>query len=226
MPILYKTKLGYILGGGMIPAMGTIKTNTLCAISEQLQKFWEQEEVKFDEKTDQQTEDECERIFIQTTERTTDGKFVVNIPFSENVTELGESRSTALKRFTMLDKKLLHDEQLSDQYEAFMHEYENLGHMSEIHEYDSSEGYYLPHHAVIKHSSVTTKLRTVFDGSAATSSGLSLNDVQLKGPVVQSDLLDILLRFRKYQYVFSADVEKMYRQILINPKQRKYQKIL
>lgn len=42
--------------------------------------------------------------------------------------------------------------------------------------------YYLPHHAVMKPDSTTTKLRVVFDGSAKTTSGLSLNDVQHVGP--------------------------------------------
>jgi len=44
--------------------------------------------------------------------------------------------------------------------------------------------YYLPHHAVMKESSITTKLRVVFDGSAPSSSGLSLNDILYRGPKV------------------------------------------
>ena len=44
-----------------------------------------------------------------------------------------------------------------------------------------------------QHSSSTTKLRIVFDGSAKTTNGLSLNDILLVGPNIQQDLFSILL---------------------------------
>jgi len=89
----------------------------------------------------------------------------------------------------------------------------------------NSQTYYLPHHAIIKEDSITTKLRVVFDGSAPTSSGLSLNDVMLKGPIVQSSLFSILLRFRVHKIALTADVEKMYRQILVTLKDCQLQRI-
>jgi hypothetical protein len=65
-----------------------------------------------------------------------------------------------------------------DQYHKFMREYEELGHMEPI---KSQEGRntccYLPHHAVFKETSSTTKTRVVFDGRAKTSNGVSLNDI-------------------------------------------------
>ena len=66
----------------------------------------------------------------------------------------------------------------------------------------------------------------VFDGSMKTSTGVSLNDVMLKGPKVQEDIFDIICRFRKYKFVFTSDIEKMYRQIMINQKQTNCQSIL
>ncbi|GJQ85299.1 hypothetical protein Trydic_g5197 [Trypoxylus dichotomus] len=86
--------------------------------------------------------------------------------------------------------------------------------------------YYLPHHGVFKESSLTTKLRVVFDASAPSSSGFSLNDIQLVGPTIQDDLFSILIRFRQHTYVVSADIAKMYRQVLIDPKYRCLQRIL
>lgn len=57
--------------------------------------------------------------------------------------------------------------------------------------------YYLPHHAVIKADSLTTKTRVVFDASAVTTSELSLNDIMCRGPTVQHALVNIIiLRFR------------------------------
>ncbi|GJQ74686.1 hypothetical protein Trydic_g21538 [Trypoxylus dichotomus] len=86
--------------------------------------------------------------------------------------------------------------------------------------------YYLPHHGVFKESSLTTKLSVVFDASAPSSSGFSLNDIQLVGPTIQDDLFSSLIRFRQHTYVVSADIAKMYRQVLIDPKYRCLQRIL
>lgn len=58
---------------------------------------------------------------------------------------------------------------------------------------NNSFEYFLLH--VITESSITTKLRVVFDASAPTTSGLSLNNIQPIGPVLQDDLLSIILRF-------------------------------
>jgi hypothetical protein len=66
----------------------------------------------------------------------------------------------------------------------------------------------------------------VFDASAKTTSGLSLNNTLLVGLTVQQDLFAIVLRFRLHNIVFTADIQKMYRQVLVHPEDRKYQKIL
>ncbi|KAK9703669.1 hypothetical protein QE152_g29195 [Popillia japonica] len=118
-----------------------------------------------------------------------------------------------------------------------MHEYESLGHMTEINGTlghmteingtdDESISYYMPHHGVLKEQRVTTKLRVVFDASTPTSTGFSLNNIQCVGPIVQDDLMSIILRFRIHRFVISADVTKMYRQILVAEEQRRLQRIL
>ncbi|XP_075150512.1 uncharacterized protein LOC142224615 [Haematobia irritans] len=86
--------------------------------------------------------------------------------------------------------------------------------------------YYLPHHCVMKPESTTTKVRVVFNASYPSSSGKSLNDVLYPGPVLQRDITTLLLRWRFYRYVFSADIEKMYRQIRVNPKHTPFQRIV
>jgi hypothetical protein len=73
--------------------------------------------------------------------------------------------------------------------------------------------YFISHHGVVRESSETTKLRAVFDVSAKTTSGLSLNNIQMVGPTVQDDLLSMLLRFRQHKFIISSDIEKMYRAI-------------
>ncbi|GFY69600.1 integrase catalytic domain-containing protein [Trichonephila inaurata madagascariensis] len=71
----------------------------------------------------------------------------------------------------------------------------------------------------------STKLRVVFDGSAPTTSGRSLNDILLSGRV-QEDVFNIMLRFRKHKIVLTADIKQMFRQILIDPTQRNLLRIL
>ncbi|XP_011304741.1 uncharacterized protein [Fopius arisanus] len=105
-----------------------------------------------------------------------------------------------------------------------MEEYISLGHMTLCDE--TEDGYYLPHHAVIKESSATTKVRVVFDASAKTSTGILLNDTLLVGPTIQNTIFEQILRFRTHHYVSTADIEKMYRQILIPPEDRQFQKVL
>ena len=75
------------------------------------------------------------------------------------------------------------------------------------------------HHAMYKENSTAKKMRVVFDGSAKTTTGLSLNDVQHIGIPIQNDLFSIVLKFRQHRYVLSADITKMYRQILIKGKE-------
>jgi len=57
---------------------------------------------------------------------------------------------------------------------------------------------------------------------------MSLNRALLPGLKLQTDIVDILIRFRfrLFRHAFTADICKMYRQILILPEFRAYQHIL
>ncbi|XP_043862779.1 uncharacterized protein LOC122756631 [Drosophila santomea] len=105
-------------------------------------------------------------------------------------------------------------------------EYLDLGHIKEVPPTHNSPSYHLPHHAVVKPESTTTKLRVVFNASSPSANGTSLNDILHAGPVLQSDLTIQVLKWRYFQYVFSADITKMYRQIWVDPKHTPFQRIL
>ncbi|GBN56844.1 hypothetical protein AVEN_239387-1 [Araneus ventricosus] len=111
-------------------------------------------------------------------------------------------------------------------YSEFMEEYETLGHMERVVEDElPSDNYYLPHHGVHKSGSTTTPLRVVFNASSPSSNGVSLNDILLKGDVIE-DIFELMLRFRQHKFAFTFDVQKMFRQILVAPHQRDYLRIL
>lgn len=46
------------------------------------------------------------------------------------------------------------------------------------------------------------------------------------GPNLQQDLQTLLIKWRQYEFAFTADIEKMYRQILINKQDQELQKIV
>ncbi|XP_078051418.1 uncharacterized protein LOC144477563, partial [Augochlora pura] len=232
--IWQKTRLGWVLGGslqwsqaqGRSSATRTSHVVTNAALESAIAQFWEVEEVK---PSVAPVNDPCEQHFVENTRRDETGRFVVSIPFNERINELGESRSQAERRLLNLERKFRKEPELRSQYRDFLREYLELGHMTRL---DAKAvggvggNFYLPHHAVMKKDSTTTKLRVVFDGSAKTSSGVSLNSAQVVGPPVQDELLSILLRFRKHAIVIAADVSKMYRQILVREQDRRYQRIL
>ncbi|GBN43942.1 hypothetical protein AVEN_268195-1 [Araneus ventricosus] len=89
-----------------------------------------------------------------------------------------------------------------------------------------SSEYYIPHHAVFRPESKSTPLRVVFDASANSSNGVSLNFILLNGGTVQQELFSIISRFRTCKYASSADIQKMYRQILVDESDRDLERIL
>ncbi|XP_050562199.1 uncharacterized protein LOC118268106 isoform X2 [Spodoptera frugiperda] len=173
----------------------------------------------------------CEQHFAETTVRNSDGAFVVKMPLKGDPSSLGHSYVNARNRFLSLERRFKRDPSFHSKYCDFLREYERLGHMTLDSDCspspeNSMTKYFIPHHGVIRDSSTTTQLRVIFDASAPTSTGVSLNDIQMVGPVVQDDLFSILIRFRQHRYVVSGDVEKMYRAIQLSPDQRSLQKII
>lgn len=133
-----------------------------------------------------------------------------------------------MRRFLQMERKGEQYKKMFEGYRAFMDTYLKLGHMERVpvDEIDMQPQCYLPHHAVFKPDSTTTKLRVVFDATAATTNGKGLNDLLLTGPRLQETLTAILMRWRTHRIAVTADIEKMYRQILVAPEHRDYQRIL
>ncbi len=130
--------------------------------------------------------------------------------------KLGESRCQAVRRFLSFERSM-HSKGLFPEVQGVVREYLDQQHAEEVPEMDlekpQDQVYYLPMHIVTKESSTTTKVRAVFDASAATSTGISLNSTLVVGPTVHPPLLDVLIRFRRHRIAMVADVSRMYRAV-------------
>lgn len=214
-PYLQNTTLGWIISG-IVYNLKSVNKKLQChhiqsiQLNEQLRKFWELEENFKPKQYLTEEERHCENLFSETTKRVVDGRFSVRIPVRNTLDELGDSYDIAKNRFLSLERRLERSPEYKKMYCDFMQEYLGLGHMTRIENY-ASPHYFLPHHGVLREQSTTTKLRVVFNASQKTSSGKSLNDVQMAGPALQSELFSIILRFRQYKFVACADIEKMFR---------------
>ncbi|XP_060665680.1 uncharacterized protein LOC132797951 [Drosophila nasuta] len=230
-----ETVFGLILTGPVSQSMSTtvsaFSTRVALQADEQLDsllsKFWEVEDIPA--KLIKESDFVCEENFVKTTSRSKCGRYRVTLPFRKpDGIELGHSRSIALAQFLKNENRLSRNDSLKEQYNAVLQEYVDLGHMTPISHQaiGTTSNFYLPHHAVFKPDSTTTKVRVVFNASCPSSNGKSLNDILHSGPILQSDLTLQILRWRYYRYVFNADITKMYRQILMDSKHTPFQRIL
>ncbi|XP_011160887.1 uncharacterized protein LOC105196572 [Solenopsis invicta] len=194
-----------------------------------LRKFWTLKEIPLNTKPHLSSEEQkCEDYFITTHLRDEQGRYIVKLPFKKSVDLLGDSHPKASKLLAKMIYRLNQNKEYSQAYSAFISEYEKLQHMQLVDE-DlalSLYTYYLPHHGVWKEQSLTTKLRVVFNESSPTTTGYSLNDILHTGLKLQNDLFDVLIWFRLFHYVFSTDVEKMFRQIKVHSEHWPFQRIL
>lgn len=88
------------------------------------------------------------------------------------------------------------------------------------------QAFYMPMHAVRKKSSITTKTRVVFDASAKSASGVSLNDTLMVVLNIHPPLADVMLRFRLHHVSLTADVSKMYRAVELADADRDYHRFV
>ncbi|XP_053597666.1 uncharacterized protein LOC128668533 [Microplitis demolitor] len=193
-----------------------------------LSRFWTQEEIPGSKIKELNPEEEaCEAHFQQIHQQDSSGRYKVRLPVKSSPQQLGNSYSAAYRCLIHLKRRLDHDDRLKALYLDFLKEYKELNHMVESIQSTTSEpAYYLPHYGVLRESSITTKLRVVFNGSKPTSSGLSLNDVLHTGPKLQLDIFDVLIGVRTHKHIFITDITKMFRQILVDERDQNLQQIL
>ena len=141
----------------------------------------------------------------------------MTLPRKQGIPALGDSRAQALSRYVHNESSILR-RKIWRPFQDVVQSYLDLGHaemvpQAELH---VANNYYLPMHSVTKQSSTTTRLRVVFDGSAASTSGISLNQSLMIGPTLHPTLGAILIKFRTYPVAVTADISKMYREVSLS----------
>ncbi|XP_059223245.1 uncharacterized protein LOC131997020 [Stomoxys calcitrans] len=218
--VAQNTKFGWILSGKILMRPG--KGSGRYVATTTIERFWEIEEIE-DEETIME-DDYCLKLYEETTRVDQSGRFVVRLPFAEDKV-LGESHKRAMARFLNMEKRLEECTELREEYVRTIDELISMGHMVKV-ETKKLAKYYMPHQAVVRETSLTTKVRVVFDASSKTSNGKSLNDILHTGPKLQKDIFDIITKWRSWRFVISADVEKMFRQIKVEEEDQEYQYVL
>ncbi|XP_055307954.1 uncharacterized protein LOC129572072 [Sitodiplosis mosellana] len=239
-PTAQKTELGWILfGKAYNNDYQSVSMNTV-QVGELLQKFFEIEEIS-EERIHSHEDQYVIDFFNKNYRRDEEGRFIVKFPFRTPLhpeAVLGKSRENALKQFLQLERKFAYNPKFKEEYAKNINDYLVQGHMHELFDTESDRLYYteddraaydcfyLPHHAVIKETSTSTRLRPVYNAAKITSNGNSLNSVLFTGPMLLNDLVSILLNWGFHRVAFIGDIQQMYRQIRVAECDITYQRIL
>ncbi|XP_051167288.1 uncharacterized protein LOC127285357 [Leptopilina boulardi] len=162
-------------------------------VDESLRQFWELKEIPAVNLMTKK-EIECEHHFMETHSRDLNGKYVVQLPFDDSPSKLGDSYNIALNSLCRIEKRFTRDPLLAENYRDFLGKYQEMEHMTpaDVDQTDSSR-VFIPHHPVVRESSQTTKVRVVFNASSPTSNKTSINNILHIGPKLQTDICSIIL---------------------------------
>ncbi|XP_071579066.1 uncharacterized protein [Temnothorax nylanderi] len=230
-PIAQCTQLGWILMGAVggchaALAVSSLQCSATDELTEVVRRFWENEEPPRAPLPLTPDEQECEDFFVRTCQRLPCGRYQVRLPVRSEPPDLSSTRRAASRMLEVMERRFERDPAFRVMYHDFMDEYLALGHMTPSTVERGVNACFLPHHGVLKGSGSDVKIRVVFNGSARTAAGYSLNDFLHAGPNLLPALADVMTRWRRHRYVFTADIVKVYRQILVHPEDRHMQMIL
>ena len=217
------TAFGYVLSGKLNSEGHSSQASTLFVrnVSEhELSRFWDLDSVGIQS---QETAVERNLVLQKFNDEllySSDLKrYMVGLPWKSDVhrQELQNNIYVAEKRLKNLHKRTLDpDDKLREEYYDTFNEYlaEGIAEIVPPEEIETSNPtYYLPHHPVVKKDAVSSRVRPVFDASAKSANGKSLNDLLETGPSLNPDLVAVLIRFRRWLISLSGDVRKAFLQI-------------
>ncbi|GFQ98328.1 integrase catalytic domain-containing protein [Trichonephila clavata] len=197
------------------------------SISAELRRFWEIESLGIRDNDSVSLGNGDEEILSEFDKSVcfVDGRYRVSLPWKPGMREvLQNNKTVARKRFEGLVRRFKCDHELFCEYKDVIDNYvrEGIVERTSCDSLSDSQGFYLPHHAVIRSDKTTSRLRIVFDGSAHEDGHSSLNQSLYTGPNLHPNMLELLLRFRKNPVAFTADVKSAFLQIELDLRDREF----
>ena len=191
-------------------------------LSHQLQRLWNTDfkDLKANEKVLPSVEDERALHVIEKSVKLVNGHFQVALPWRKDPPDIPNDKIMAERRLRSLKNRLAKDTELFIKYTKAMQDYIDKGHAQKVpkEELNKNNGnvWYLPHHPVT-HRLKPDKTRIVFY-CAAKFNGESLNQHLLTGPDLANSLIGVIIRFCQEPIAVVADIESMFYQVLVEPK--------
>ena len=158
------------------------------------------------------------------------------LPFMEDPAEkLIPNKDIAMKVYKQQTKKLSRDPVAKEAVLKSEDKLQQAGHVEWLLNLSEEQiemlngcmtRYYMPWRFVMNENSISTPVRVVFDASAATASGFSINDILAKGINSLNSLLEIWIRFRSVVVAIHTDIKMMYNVVKLNPEHWTYQRYL
>ncbi|KAK0423373.1 hypothetical protein QR680_008111 [Steinernema hermaphroditum] len=215
---------GYLPTPSSSPTVGAI---TLAAPEEsseiQINKWFDMETIGIREDPNEK-EDEAAWNLFRKTVTYKEGRYHVSLPLKDRDINVPSNEGLAISHLIALKNTTKKKPIIQEKIIETVAEWDKEGIAEKIpdEERDNPTGItmYLPYHIVEKKTSTTTKYRLVHNASAATKGSLSLNKLLYPGENMLPSLLKLLIRFREYEIVATADVEKCFLQIGINKPDR------
>ena len=191
-------------------------------LRQQLERLWKTdfENMEVETKVCASVEDQGALEIMEGSLREVNGHFQVALPWRHDPPYLPNNKVMAERRALLLRRRLMKDEDLLEKYRTTMNDYIEKGHAEMVPEEElnlrNRPVWFLPHHPVT-HPLKPDKVRVVYD-CAAKFGQTSLNQQLLQGPDQTNQLVGVLSRFRQNSVGMVADIEAMFHQVLVDPK--------
>ena len=158
-----------------------------------------------------------DRRFLQTMEKGVtmqNGRYQLPLPLRNPSLWLPNNRFQAVCRLDGLKRRMLADPEFRESYNHIIKGMLAAGYarIANIKEDVTGKVWYVPHFGVFNEKK--GKLRVVLDFST-TFKGRCLNKELIPGPNLANLMIGVIIRFRREQVAYMADIEAMYYQVLV-----------